>query len=240
MSEFHECNIEKILFLDIETTPQYANFTELPEELQTLWEKKAQRLAEPNQAISDIYNKAGIFAEFGKIVCISVGYVKIIDGFPHIRLKSFFCDDEKKIIQEFNALVNKSFSSSSHFLCAHNGKEFDFPYIARRSLILGIPIANCIDTRGLKPWEVKHFDTLELWRFGDYKNYTSLELLTSIFGIPSSKDDITGAQVADVYWKENDLKRIAVYCQKDVLAIIQLFLKFRSLPLVEVENIEYL
>ena len=238
-NDFRSVDLDTILFLDIETVSQYPNFSELTEDTQKLWEKKSQRIIEEGKTAADCYPKAGIFAEFGKIVCISVGYIKTLDNIRTLRIKSFYGEDEKKLLTEFNALVSKYFNTYEHSLCAHNGKEFDFPYIARRTLIHGLTIPSCLDTRGMKPWDVKHFDTLELWRFGDFKNYTSLETLTHIFNIPSPKDDITGAQVGEVYWNEKDVKRIATYCQKDVVAIVQLFLRFKNEKLIEEENIIY-
>jgi len=238
-NDFRSVDLDTILFLDIETVSQYSDFSELTEDTQKLWEKKSQRIIEEGQTAADCYHKAGIFAEFGKIVCISVGYIKTLDNIRTLRIKSFYGEDEKKLLTEFNTLVSKYFNTYEHYLCAHNGKEFDFPYIARRTLIHGLTIPSCLDTRGMKPWEVKHFDTLELWRFGDFKNYTSLETLTHIFNIPSPKDDITGAQVGEVYWNEKDVKRIATYCQKDVVAIVQLFLRFKNEKLIEEENIIY-
>lgn len=238
-NDFRSVDFDTILFLDIETVSQHSDFAELTEDTQKLWEKKSQRIVDEGQTAADCYRKAGIFAEFGKIVCISVGYIKTQDGIRTLRIKSFYGDDEKKLLTEFNALVSKYFNTYDHYLCAHNGKEFDFPYIARRTLIHGLTIPSCLDTRGMKPWEVKHFDTLELWRFGDFKNYTSLETLTHIFNIPSPKDDITGAQVGDVYWNEKDVKRIATYCQKDVVAIVQLFLRFKNEKLIDEDNIIY-
>jgi len=238
-NDFKSVKLDNILFLDIETVSQQADYTKLEENTKYIWEKKAQRIATDNASVEEIYNKAGMFAEFGKIVCISVGYIKSENQTRSVRIKSFYGDDEKKILTDFNAMVSKYFNSYEHFLCAHNGKEFDFPFIARRSLINGLEIPSCLDTRGLKPWEVKHFDTMELWRFGDFKNYTSLETLTHVFNIPTPKDDITGAQVGEVYWKQNDIKRIATYCQKDVIAIVQLFLRFKNERMIDDSNIIY-
>lgn len=237
MSDFSNVRLDKILFLDIETVPQLPLYDKLPAQTQKLWDKKAARMLEEGETAADVYQRAGIYSEFGKIICISVGFITLKDNKTVIRIKSFAGHDERQVIGDFNVMVTKYFNSSDSFLCAHNGKEFDFPYIARRSLILGLQIPACLDTRGLKPWEVRHFDTLELWRFGDFKSYTSLELLTHIFDIPTPKDDISGDQVGCVYWIDNDIDRIVTYCQKDVVAIIQLFLKFRNMPLVEDENI---
>ena len=232
-------NIEDILFLDIETAPQCPDYSQMDEAMQHLWEQKASPMCKDGQTPGTIYQKAGIYAEFGKIVCISVGFAYYTHGGQvAFRLKSCFGDDESQLLKEFSETVNRF--SKQHFrmlLCAHNGKEFDFPYIARRMLINGVALPATLDVAGKKPWDVPFLDTMELWRFGDYKNYTSLKLLTQIFGIPSPKDDIDGSQVADVYWQEKDLLRIVRYCEKDVLAIAQLLLRYKGMKLIETENI---
>ncbi|MBI9054316.1 MAG: 3'-5' exonuclease [Bacteroidales bacterium] len=231
--------IENILFLDIETVPQYQDFDSVPEKFKEFWEKKSTFFRDEQQSASDVYQRAGIYSEFGKIICISVGIAVIKNDQKTFRLKSFFGDDESLLLQEFAAMLKKYHSSNSELqLCAHNGKEFDFPYIARRMLINGIKLPQLLDIAGKKPWEVMFLDTMELWKFGDYKNYTSLNLLTQIFNIPTPKDDIDGSMVADVYWKENDLHRIVTYCEKDVIAIAQLFLKYQCNELIPHENIE--
>jgi len=232
-------NIENILFLDIETVPQCSDFQQLDEKTQQLWEQKSASLCKDGQTPDSIYERAGIYAEFGKIVCISVGFVHRVDGGQlAFRLKSCFGDDETELLKEFSEVINRfGIQHSNMFLCAHNGKEFDFPYIARRMLIHGIDLPALLDVAGKKPWEVSFLDTMELWRFGDYKNYTSLKLLTHIFGIPSPKDDIDGSQVAGVYWQEKNLPRIVRYCEKDVLAIAQLLLRYKGLKLIESENV---
>ena len=230
---------ENVLFLDIETVPQYASYQEAPENFRKLWERKSTFFREKdNQTIEESYNRAAIFAEFGKIVCISVGFMTFKAGGKALRIKSFYDDDEKKLLINFNNLLNKAFNSTDHFLCAHNGKEFDFPYIARRNLINQLRLPVLLDTAGKKPWEVKHIDTLELWKFGDYKHYTSLELLTAVFNIPTPKDDISGKDVGRVYWQEKDLEPIVTYCQKDVLAIVQLYLRYKGEKLIDEENVE--
>ena len=230
-------NLEKILFLDIETVAQSPEFLQLDNDFKAHWEKKANFIAKENETPEDVYERAGIYAEFGKIVCISVGFINIENGVKSLRLKSFFNDDEKTLLIDFFELLNKHYNGNDYLLCAHNGKEFDFPYIARRGLINGISIPKILDTAGKKPWEVAHLDTLQLWKFGDYKHYTSLNLLTTIFNIPTPKDDIDGSMVNDVYWKDKDLDRIANYCQKDVVALTQLFLRFRNENLIDEENI---
>ncbi len=230
-------SLENILFLDIETVPAYPAFEKVPEKFRKLWEKKARNLGgkDEEQTAEDLYERAGIYAEFGKIICISCGF---ING-NEIRLKSFYGDDEKILLQEFIQLLQRHYNRSDSLLCAHNGKEFDFPYLARRMLVQGLELPPILDLAGKKPWEVRHLDTLELWKFGDYKHYTSLELLAAIFDIPTPKDDIDGSQVAHVYWEEKDLERIAVYCQKDVLTTIQLFRRYQGLSLIRDEFVIY-
>ena len=230
-------NLEKVLFIDIETVAQQPEFSQLSDDFKKHWEHKAAFLTNENETPAEIYQKAGIYAEFGKIVCISVGFIRTEIGVKTLRLKSFFSDDEKSLLTDFFELLNKHYYKNDCLLCAHNGKEFDFPYIARRALVNGIEIPSILDFAGKKPWEVPHLDTLQLWKFGDYKHYTSLNLLTSIFNIPTPKDDIDGSMVNEVYWQEKDLNRIAIYCQKDVVALTQLFLRFRNESLIEVENI---
>ncbi len=225
---------ENVLFLDIETVPQYHEYEQLPDNLKKLWAIKAAKQPPPGTvSAEEFYERAGIFAEFGKIICISVGLIN--DG--TLRIKSFSGKNEVELLNDFANLLNTRFNKPEFLLCAHNGKEFDFPYIARRMLVNGIKIPLLLDTAGRKPWEVQHLDTMELWKFGDYKNYTSLALLTAIFDIPTPKDDIDGSQVAGVYWKEDNLSRIVEYCQKDVIAIVQLFLKYKCESIIPDDRI---
>ena len=228
-------DIENVLFLDIETVPALADYSQLDERMKKLWNKKAERLnsytntTDENQSPEQLYGRAGIYSEFGKIICISVG--AFLKG--EFRIKSFAGHDEKALLTEFAELLNKRYNRPEHMLCAHNGKEFDFPYMARRMLVLGIAVPQILDLSGKKPWEVNHLDTMELWKFGDYKNFTSLDLLAAIFNIPTPKDDIDGSQVADVYYNQNDLPRIVHYCTKDVLTVAQIFRRYRGEPLIE-------
>jgi len=230
--------LEKILFLDIETVAQQPNFNSVDERLRKFWEQKAKYIA-ADEIPEEAYSRAGIYAEFGKIVCIHVGFINHEGSEKNLRLKSFYGDDEKKPLEEFFDLLNNYFNQADHLLCAHNGKEFDFPYIARRALVNGLNIPSILDLAGKKPWEVAHLDTLQLWKFGDYKNYTSLGLLTAIFNIPTPKDDIDGSMVNQVYWEDKDVERIKIYCEKDVVALTQLFLRYRNEDLVKEENIVF-
>jgi len=232
--------LEKVLFLDIETVPFESNFEDLDSTFQKLWEEKTQWQRKEEFTPSKYYKlKAGVMAEFAKVICISIGYLFTEKGEQYFRIKSFYGDDEFILLEKFIDLLNKKFKSNSHLLCAHNGKEFDFPFLARRILINGLKLPKILDIAGKKPWEVNHLDTMELWRFGDYKNYTSIKLLAALFGIPTPKDDIDGSQVARVYWEENDLERIKKYCQKDTLTVAQLLLKYKGQNLIKEENIEF-
>jgi predicted PolB exonuclease-like 3'-5' exonuclease len=233
-----QIDLTQILVLDIETVPQYPSFTDLPENWQYLWSKKAATLRNlESQSESDVYPRAGIYAEFGKIICISCGFFSSAGRSYQFRVKSFYGDDEAKILSEFNQMLLRHFSDPANSLCAHNGKEFDYPYIARRCLLNGLEIPDLLNTAGKKPWEIKLLDTMELWKFGDYKNFTSLELLAASFGIPTPKDDIDGSMVWTVYWNDKDLERIKKYCEKDVITVAQLLLKFKNEAMLEPEQI---
>ncbi|MCF6214193.1 MAG: 3'-5' exonuclease [Flavobacteriaceae bacterium] len=238
MSQILNSTIDKILFLDIETVPEVVSFDKLTAEKQTLFADKTQYQRKEETSVEDFYQRAGIWAEFGKIVCISVGYFVEYQKDKQFRVTSFI-GDEHKILTDFKALLENHFNKKEHLLCAHNGKEFDFPYIARRMIINRISIPEKLNLFGKKPWEIAHLDTMDLWKFGDYKHYTSLKLLTNILDIPSPKDDIDGSQVADVYYKDNDVKRIATYCEKDTIAVAQLLLRFNNLDILKEEEVIY-
>lgn len=230
-------SLQNVLFLDIETVPEVYEYNSLSAEMQELWDKKMQYFKKENNTSVELYSRAGIYAEFGKIVCISVGYLEVQNKENTFQIQSFFGMDEFQLLTDFTAFLNNRYGKKSYLLCAHNGKEFDFPYIARRMLIKGIKLPSTLDLAGKKPWEVPHLDTLELWKFGDYKNYTSLNLLAAIFKITTPKDDIDGSEVAKVYWEENNIMRIVRYCQKDVLTVAQLLLRFTGKPLIEESSV---
>ena len=229
--------LNNILFLDIETVPEEENWSKLSKETQELFEKKTQYQRKEEYSAEEFYERAGIWAEFGKIICISVGYFVDAENSKQLRVTSFYGDDEHKLLADFKALLDKHFGKKNHILCAHNGKEFDFPFIARRMIVHQIELPKKLNLFGKKPWEVPHIDTLELWKFGDYKHYTSLKLLTNILGIPSPKDDIDGSEVAKVYYQEKNLQRIVTYCEKDTIAVAQILLRFNNEPLLKQENI---
>jgi DNA polymerase elongation subunit (family B) len=227
-------NIDNILFLDIETVPETYAYSDLDDETEKLFNLKNARLLTPDKTEEQVYNeRAGIFAEFGKIICISVGFVRQTATGRTMRLTSFAHEDEETLLKQFVRLLEDNYNTPNHILCGHNAKEFDFPFICRRLLIHGISLPNVLNIAGKKPWEINHLDTMELWKFGDYKAYTSLALLCHVFKIPTPKDDISGADVARVYYEEKDLNRIKTYCEKDVIALIQLFLRMNGEPMID-------
>ncbi|MET2986551.1 3'-5' exonuclease [Aureibaculum conchae] len=232
----NKIKLENILFLDIETVPEVATFDELSDLKKELFAKKTEYQRKGEISPEDFYERAGIWAEFGKIICISVGYFVDFENDRSFRIASF-SGGEKQILVNFKNLLEIHFNKSNQLLCAHNGKEFDFPYIARRMIINNITLPPKLNLFGKKPWEVAHLDTLELWKFGDYKHYTSLNLLTNILGIPSPKQDIDGSQVAKVFYDENDLERIVSYCERDTIAVAQLLLRFNNLDLLRENEI---
>jgi predicted PolB exonuclease-like 3'-5' exonuclease len=234
-------NFSNILFLDIETVPQHAGYEELTSQWKLLWDAKAGLLARAREGTPEsLYERAGIYAEFGKIVCIGFGYLTGNTEQRNLKVDTFAGDDETVILQSFAQLLRERWSASDKFLCAHNGKEFDYPYLCRRFVINGIPIPEPLLIAGRKPWEVRHLDTLELWKFGDYKNYTSLDLLAACLGVPSPKDDFDGSMVGEIYWKEKDIARIRTYCMKDVITLANVLLRYHCEELVENECVRFM
>lgn len=229
--------LENILFLDIETVPKKEKWTELSNEEQALFEKKTLYQRKDEFGPEEFYQRAGIWAEFGKIVCISVAFFVQREQGRQLRVTSFVSTDEKELLLSFKQLLQTHFQRKEHLLCAHNGKEFDFPYIARRMIVHQIALPKKLNLFGKKPWEVPHLDTMELWKFGDYKHYTSLQLLSTILGIPSPKDDMDGSEVAQVYYQERNLIKIQEYCEKDTIAVAQLILRFNNEPLLDENRI---
>ena len=230
---------QKILFLDIETVPEKENFDQLSEVEKELFAAKTSYQLTEDQTPASIYERAGIWAEFGKIICISVGFFNLNSSQREFRVKTFF-GTEKDLLIAFKNLLETHFNLAAYLLCAHNGKEFDFPYIARRMIIHGINLPSKLNLFNKKPWEVPHLDTLNLWRFGDYKNYTSLSLMAHVLGIPIPKNDIDGSQVAAVYYKEKNINRIVTYCEKDVITVAQVVLRLRNEKLLADNEIIHL
>ncbi|HNW99179.1 MAG TPA: 3'-5' exonuclease [Bacteroidales bacterium] len=231
-------NLDNVLFLDVETAPMVAEYKQLPPAYKKLWDHKTQYMMKREEDTPEtIFQKAGIFAEFAKVICVSTGVMRTIEGKRTFRIKSFSGDDEKKVLEDLATMLNTSFGKKEQMLCGHNIKEFDIPFLSRRMMVNGIKHPAVLDLSGKKPWEVGHLDTMELWKFGDYKNYTSLELLATLFNIPSPKEDIEGSDVARVYWIEKDLPRIVEYCQRDVFTVAQLMLKYQGKPLIKEEDL---
>jgi len=227
-----------ILFLDIETVGMAESHSQLNERFKTQWARKASFLKrQENQTDEDLFQeRAGIYAEFGKIIVIAIGkYVENGNGVQGLKTKYFAHDDEKTLLLEFKAMLEKVDANTK--LCAHNGKEFDFPFLSRRMLVNGITLPSLLNLSGKKSWEVPHLDTMEMWKFGDYKHYTSLDLLLALFNIPSSKGLMDGSKVNEVYYRERNLKKIAEYCVNDVVAIAQLFLKMKGMAIIDEKNI---
>jgi 3'-5' exonuclease len=227
----NKSDIEKILFLDIETVPVTYNYNDLDTTTRELWNKKWQY--NPDISPAEQYAKAGIYAEFAKVICVGLGYYK---------QKSFYVstiagDDEKKVLTELSDFLKTKFNSEDHVLCAHNGKEFDFPFLCRRFLINSISLPRILQIQGKKPWEIKHLDTMELWKFGDYKNFSSLNLLANVFGIPSPKDDMDGSMVGKTFYEEKDLTRIEKYCKKDVITLGRVYNRFAGINVLKDEEI---
>lgn len=229
-------HLKQILFIDIETVPLAKQFSDLPDVLQTEWEKKSKNLKvnTPEEATPEALftERSGIFSEFSKVVCIGVGSLYFQENGWKLRLKSIENDDEKLLLKDFYDLVDR-FSEYYPKLAfsGHNIKEFDIPFLCRRMIINGIPLPKVMQLSGMKPWENPHIDTMDMWKFGDYKHFTSLSLLAAILGIPSPKSDIDGSMVGHVYWQEHDLERIAKYCLRDVLTSAKVFLKLKGIEL---------
>ncbi|GAB2835353.1 3'-5' exonuclease family protein [Ferruginibacter profundus] len=231
--------LENLLLIDIETVPEHPSFDLLSDDWKQLWEEKTVRSLPDFTSAAEFYpQRAGVMAEFAKIVCISIGYFTKQGNALQLRLKSFFGDDEKKLLQEFITTVNQMETKNNKWSFAgHNIKEFDIPFICRRLIINGLRIPAYLDFQNMKPWDTNTVDTFQYWRFGDYKNYTSLKLLAAALGVPSPKDDIDGSMVAEVYWKEKNLQRIATYCQKDVVTTGNIILRLKNMELLKEEQV---
>ena len=246
----HNIDFKRILFFDIETVSQKPNFLDLSDSLKYQWSRKCKFiLRKQDEEITDdelvqtYQDRAAIYAEFGKVVCISMGYIAdASDGEEHLRIKSISGDDELKVLEEFKKVLTQYFyDPQKHFLCGHNVKEFDIPYLCRRMIINGIALPEMLNFSGKKPWETDYLlDTMNMWKFGDHKNYTSLDLLANSLGIPTPKDDIDGSEVGRVYWREQDLARIARYCEKDVVTVVQVLRKFTFLPMFTENQVKFI
>lgn len=236
-----QSQLENLFLIDIETVSCKEDFLSLEDEWKELWTEKISKTLPPNTTAEDYYPmRAAILAEFAKVVCISFGYFKKENNEWQLRIKSLCSVNETELLNDFVKTLRQLHSNNQQWIfTGHNIKEFDVPFLCRRMLVNGIPIPTSIDFQNMKPWETPVLDTLHLWRFGDYKHYTSLKLLAAVLGVPSPKDDINGSQVGNVFWKEKDLNRIATYCQKDVVTVANIMLRFKSLPLLKEDQIVY-
>jgi DNA polymerase elongation subunit (family B) len=235
----HNIKLDTVLFLDIETVPVTRDYGQLSDHMQDLWNRKMEIPVRNEEGLpEELWERGGLYAEFGRVICISVGIFSSLGEPRRFRIKSFAGDDEAEILRDFSAMLRKFRQGKDLYLCAHNGKEFDFPFMARRMIINGIPLPEVLNVAGKKPWEVNFLDTMELWKFGAYRHYASLALMAEILNIPDPKDDIDGSQVGKVYYEDRDIERIIRYCERDVLTVAQILLKLRGEPLVPEENVE--
>lgn len=237
----HNIPLDNLFLLDIETVSSRETFDHLEDNWKELWAEKIRRNLSPELTAEDLYpQRAAIFAEFARVVCISFGYFKKENDKCELRIKSIFGHNEVEILEEFSTTINKLPVKPKPWIFAgHNIKEFDIPFLCRRMLVCDVRIPNRMNFQNMKPWETPIIDTLHLWRFGDYKNYTSLKLLAAVLGVPSPKEDIDGSQVGNVYWKEKDIKRIAEYCEKDVLTVGNIMLRFNGLPVLNMDQVVF-
>jgi len=232
--------LKGILFIDIETVPVTPDFSLLPEPMRAEWTRKSKLIKNTNEGIADpatlFGERAGIFSEFAKVVCIGFGSLSQREKSWKMRLKALVNDDEKILLKDFCDVIERFLKHYKEIrFCGHNIKEFDIPFLCRRMVINNIPLPECMQVSGKKPWEVAHLDTMEMWKFGDYKNFTALSLLATVLGIPSPKSDIDGSQVAGVYWIDKDLPRIGKYCLQDVLTSAKVYLRLKGLNDIEIE-----
>jgi len=232
---------ENLLLIDIETVPLERDYAQLPEKMQYLWAKKSL-LIDPEQtdpALS-FSGRAGIYAEFGKIICIGLGYFVRSGEHYSMKIKSLASHHEREILEEFREVCNRFFKKPDKQFCGHNIREFDIPYICRRSFIHQVPLPDILtDLQSKKPWENPMLDTLQFWKFGEYKNFTSVDLLATVLGIDSPKSDIDGSEVGRVYWQDNDLDRIVRYCNRDVVTVGQILMRLNGMPLLNESEITY-
>jgi len=232
--------LSNLFVLDIETVPQYEDYDLLPPSWQILWYDKISKTVPENTPPKESYlQKAGILAEFGKIVCISTAFFfDDTNRKTALKVKSIYGDDEKELLISFIGLCNKVYARDPHFQFAgHNIKEFDIPYICRRMVVNGVQLPEYLQIHDKKPWELKMFDTLNWWKFGDHKNYISLHLLSNVLGIPTSKTDMDGSMVQHVYYKDKNIRRIADYCERDVIVTANVVLRFLNLPILKDESV---
>ncbi len=234
--------LHNTLFIDIETVSQFDSFSSVPDAIKPFWLKKAKTLNkdfnfDDEEALSNFYkDRAAIYAEFGKIICISIGF---LSKKGNLRIKTIANQDEKILLEELISLLeNHYYDTKQHFVCGHNVKEFDIPYLCRRMIINNLKLPSIFDIMSKRPWQTDYIlDTMDLWRFGDYKSYTSLDLLCTILNIESPKSDLDGSKVGKAYWEEDRINDIMEYCSKDVQSSVFVLLKLTQLmPIDEIET----
>jgi 3'-5' exonuclease len=234
--------LRNILFLDIETASQMTDYQQLSDRIKALWDKKVMYLRNDDELSNQemYFKKAAIYAEFGKVICIGFGGIYFDENEQMcFRVKTIYGHDEAEILQQFKQILEKHKAGNTLMLAAHNGKEFDFPYICRRMLLNNITLPRPLQLSGKKPWEIPHIDTMEMWKFGDGKQFSSLELLAAIFDVPSSKTEMDGSEVNVAYHHNNELEKIQRYCKQDVIVLAQLYLKLNSLDMIKEDNIQF-
>ena len=239
--------MQHILFLDVETVSQHPMFEELNDHGRNLWKQKIGYMArrDDREWLEDDFarsykERAAIYAEFGKVIVISAGIITHTDeNVRNLRIKSFYGDDEKIVLESFSSILQKNFHDpNTHILCGHNIREFDIPYLCRRFSVHGIPLPTLLNIAGKKPWEIKYVsDTLEMWKYGDHKNYTSLDLLAYTLDIASPKETLDGSKVGECYWEEKDLEKIKEYCERDVVTVAQVYLKLNNMQVLLPEQV---
>lgn len=237
--------LNQLLIIDIETVSQYPGFECMDDSWKQLWQEKVMKILPAGVSAAEFYlQRAGVMAEFAKIICISVGWLKQDESGVDMFLRSFFGNDEHELLSKFIVAMNERNEGLNDWcFVGHNIKEFDIPFICRRLLVHGLPIPNYLDFQNKKPWETNLIDTFQYWRFGDYKNYTSLKLLSAVLQVPSSKEDIDGSMVGALYWasdpveQQNNVHRIVAYCQQDVVATGNILLRFKGMSLLNQQQI---
>lgn len=226
--------LSDLLIIDIETVPAEKTYDHLNQQWKALFTDKATKTVPFLENPAEIYQKrGGIWAEFGKIVCIGIGIFRWVDPVGwELDLFSFAGHEEVEILRNFAVFCEKQANNQPGFgFAGHNIREFDLPFIGRRMLINGVPLPISLQLQNKKPWELSHhFDTMAYWKFGDYKSYISLELLANVLGIDTPKQGISGADVQHLYYEQNNLPAIVAYCKKDVIATARIIQRYLNLP----------
>lgn len=235
MKALKNIDLENVVFFDIETV-RIEDKLEKDTDLYRSWEYKmrysreAESKMEATSLEESYNNKAALYAEFAKVVCITIGKIK--DG--QLMLKSFY-GEEGDMLRSFADVLNGMNAKNKYLqLAGHAIIGFDIPFLMRRCLINGVEVPNLLDTSMSKPWEVTAIDTMNIWKATSFYGASLLNIATA-FGLPSPKMDVAGYETSDVYWKEGEkgLKRIVEYCERDVLTVANIVRKCRFEKIVE-------